>query len=157
MFRYLSKRIKISTFSFLSIIFLFSCMSKQIVIKPLHPYQYYQNDTIIEGQKIGNDLTQYYYIENYSHDSSKIQKVEDFVFTHLPNNYKEYSQFEVLLYRKTNKINDHYRYSESDELAWYGDDRLFRFEWDKGKYTGYLEYKDGKCVNCPAVDVKMIK
>ena len=75
MFRYLSKRIKISTFSFLSIIFLFSCMSKQIVIKPLHPYQYYQNDTIIEGQKIGNDLTQYYYIENYSHDSSKIQKL----------------------------------------------------------------------------------
>ncbi|HRN56502.1 MAG TPA: hypothetical protein PLL71_08620 [Agriterribacter sp.] len=128
-------------------------MNRPIKIKPLHPYEYKQNDTTIEGQFMGRVLFKYYYVENYSdHDSIEIKR---FVFDRLPADYKTYSQFQVLLFRKTNILNDKYVDRDEDELAWHSKDQLFRFEWNNGEFLGYFEYKDGGCINCTEVEVDM--
>ncbi|MFT3748124.1 MAG: hypothetical protein QM768_07395 [Agriterribacter sp.] len=152
--KYVFTWLKYSSIYFIAIMLFNNCVNRTILIKPLHPYEYRQNDTIIDGQKISNGLAKYYFIENYSHDSLKIKQVEQFVFRHLPENYKKYEYFNVIIYRKTNVLNDKYRDSEQDELAWHDKDQLFDFIWYNGKYSRYFEYKDGDCLNCPELDIR---
>lgn len=135
----------------LSFFFLISsCQKDTLKILPLSPYVTEINDTIIDGSETKKVKFKYYFVENYDYgDSSNNKEILDFVAKHLDKNYKEYGQYEIHFFKKTQILNEKFVDNESEELAWhYYQDVLYVFLWFSGKLIFSHKYHDGKCLNC---------
>jgi hypothetical protein len=119
------------------------------MIKPLNPYSY--TDTV--GH---TTTTKYFFMDNYSRDSSMKEQVTAFAFRQKELDRNVHYEFEVYIYQKTKILNESFVSNTGDNVAWHTKDVRFMFRWADNEYMGYLEYENGNCLNCD-IDIKDIK
>lgn len=127
-----------------------SCMNDTIKIKPLYPYKDIARG--ISNYSIPNDsvVFKFFYIVGFDPtDKEKIKKAEVFAKSQLESDYKNYRQYEIMMYNKTDILNEHYKQYSSqhkDQIEDHLRDLVLHFKWANGKYLPYTVSDNGKIV-----------
>jgi|GEM_PF-4524293 len=97
----------------------------------------------------------YFLLLNKSGGTIPVNLIEQQVKAGLDSNYRSYDNYIVVIYRESPTTNKSYVEKESDIIEWHSNDMLFTFSWERGKYVGVIEYKDGDVKNLD-VEVKSL-
>jgi hypothetical protein len=129
------------------LLLLLSCSryTQNIKISPLHPYME-TRDTAINGRR--SFCKWKYFVVSGANikDSADLATLRRFAIKQLDSNYRGYSQFEVVFFKRTSVINETYRSAPKRDLGWYGDDRIVEFHWLFGHPSEML-LEEGKVLN----------
>lgn len=121
-------------------------------IFPIHPF----SKTVTFDNT--RQLYKYYMIEGYSRrDSIQFENVKGFIFKNLDSTYRNYDNYEVIVYRSAKDFNRNYKETSSNLIEWHGNNIVYTFGWSKGKYTGHYEYSNGKIVNKPELQIEYLR
>src|SRR5687768_5710061 len=106
------------------LILMCSCASKELVIKPLYPFE--RRDTISLNSDSGLKeiaVFKYFFVENWNvKDSSKIEDLSEFARKQLEKEYAHYRQYHVSFFKRTNVLNEKYDSTSTSDIAWHAED-----------------------------------
>jgi predicted phosphodiesterase len=130
----------------LFVILFVCCVSRQsargqLAIAPLHPYE--------EINTVGNHVQKYkFFIVNNFQEGSKeqIKQIDNYIKGNMDKDHNKYSQYIVVIYKESDKLNKSFKQTESDMLMWHGKDVIYTFQWDQGVFSFYTIHKNGALV-----------
>lgn len=118
-------------------------------LRPLSPFEKLNSfDKVVQKYK-------YFLLLGRSGEDVPVELVEKQVLSRLDSNYASYDNYIVVVYKKPRKMNEAYVENPSDIIEWHSDDILFTFSWERGKYVGAGEFKDGDVKNLD-IEVKSL-
>lgn len=144
---------KIIRIILVSIIFFASCVgnktNEDINILPLHPYSA-SPTTYSNTSKSNSYVVKLFFLKGatIANDELKdtlVKFITQFLIT--DNDFKDYGSYNISFFRRSNEINENYRYFGGDNtLDSHDEDLLFEFHWKDKQFERCEYYRDGKVI-----------
>ena len=107
-------------------------------IIPLVPYSH------IDSFADGTDKYKYYMIINFSYNDKRDDSViYSFAIKHLDQDYQHHNNFIIQFYRNIKNIDE----NPDDKIENHGDELVYNYFWENGRYAGFEYYKYGKLID----------